>query len=178
MKCMEKTEREKLTKIIEQENGSKWWDPREFQRVIRDQLPTQLSIVSVPPNPSGNFNCFVYAFGLEEDPEFLGGQNPIQKEFVRYLLNLHVLEKVEHPSADDLVFYEDKSGAITHGGIVQSDGSILSKWMWGALFSHKLWDVPSSFGDKVFYTRRPDAKKIKTVYIEYKNSGVKIAPIS
>lgn len=119
-----------------------------------------------------------YALGLENDSEFLGGQNPIQKEFIRHLLSQGVLKRVESSSPGDLVFYEDDETAIAHAGIVQPDGSILSKWMWGALFSHALWDVPSSFGDTVFYSKSIDPRIAKQNYIEYRDSGVKIDPIS
>jgi len=50
--------------------------------------------------------------------------------------------------------------------------------MWGALFSHAFWDVPSSFGDKVFYCKTPNAQETKQAYIEYRESRVKIDPIS
>ncbi len=175
---MDKGEREKLTEIIEADSGSKWWVPEEFEKHIRSQLPTELHIISAPPSGVGNYNCFVYALGLENDSEFLGGQNPIQKEFIRYLLSRKILTLTEKPSAGDLIFYEGNDGATTHGGIVQNDKSILSKWMWGALFSHAIWDVPSSFGYKIFYAEKPDSRVVKEEYISYRNSGVEIAPIS
>jgi len=175
---MDKAVREKLTKIIETEGDTNWWNPEEFKEYVRSQLPLELKIISVPPSPAGNFNCFVYALKLENDSEFLGGNNPIQKEFIQYLLDRGVLKKVENPSTGDLVFYEDDKSTITHGGTVQSDGSILSKWMWGALFSHELWDVPSSFGNKVFYCKPIDSQTAKKSYVEYRDSGVKIDPIS
>src|SRR6266481_946756 len=161
---MNKVEREQLTEIIEADNGTNWWQPVLFEEKIRSQLPTDLKIISVPPNPAGNFNCFAYALGLENDKEFLGGPHTIQKEFIRYLLNKRILGIIEKPSVGDLVFYENEEGVITHGGIVQDDGSILSKWMWGALFAHKLWDVPSSFGDTAFYTKAPDSRLVKQTY--------------
>lgn len=175
---MDKIAREKLAKIIEAEGDKNWWNPEEFEKHVRSQLPVELKIISVPPSPAGNFNCFVYALGLENDPEFLGGQNPIQKEFIRYLLSRGILEKTENPSARDLVFYEDARGGISHGGIVQSDGSILSKWMWGALFNHDLWDVPSTFGEKIFYCKSIEPRTAKQSYIEYRDSGIEIKPIS
>lgn len=175
---MDKAVRERLTEIIEADGGTNWWNPQEFKEHVRSQLPVELNIISVPPNPAGNFNCFVYALDLENDPEFLGGHNPIQKEFIQHLLNQGVLHKTEDPIAGDLVFYEDDHQVITHSGIVQPDGSILSKWMWGALFKHELWDVPSSFGDKVFYCKPITPETAKKIYIEYRDSGVKIDPIS
>lgn len=175
---MNKQLRFKLTKIIEGEGDKNWWNPKEFEEVVRSQIPQQLNIVSVPPSPSGNYNCFVYAFGLENDPEFLGGNNPTQKEFIRYLLNRNILKISEKSSKGDLIFYEDAEETITHGGIMQDDKTILSKWMWGALFMHDVWDVPSSFGDKVFYCKPLSPQTTKDNYIIYRNSGVKIDPIS
>jgi hypothetical protein len=175
---MNKAEREKLTEIIEADEGTNWWQPVEFEAKIKSQLPTQLKIVSVPPSPSGNFNCFVYALNLESDSEFLGGQNPIQKEFIRHLLNNGLLQLTEYPEKGNLVFYEDESDVITHAGIMQSKSDVLSKWMWGALFAHKLWDVPSSFGDRVFYCKPPNHTLIKKEYLQYKDSGVEIRAIN
>lgn len=172
-----KTDRIKLTKLIEEEGGKKWWVPAEFEQHVRSRLPTDLEVIAPPPAYSGNYNCFVYAFGLENDPVFLGGQNPIQKEFVRYLLAQHILEIVEQPVSDSLVFYEDDSGAITHGGIMRSANEVISKWMWGATIQHGLWDVPSSFGDKVFFCEPVPSSVIKQEYEKYGESGVKIEPI-
>jgi len=175
---MDRKSREELTAIIEAENGKKWWVPKEFEEHIRSKLPTSLEIISAPPSGAGNFNCFVYALGLENDHEFLGGKNPIQQEFIKYLFNKGILNRKEEASAGDLVFYQNETGEITHGGIVQTDKSILSKWMWGALFAHALWDVPSSFGDIVFYSNPLAPDEAKKEYIEYRDSGVEIKPIS
>ncbi len=174
---MNKIDREKLTELIETEGGNKWWVPEEFEKHIRSQLPTELKIIAPPPATAGNYNCFVYAFGLENDREFLGGQNPIQKEFVRYLLSKGVLQVKEMHAAGDLIFYEDASQAITHGGIMWSPTKVISKWMWGCTIEHDLWDVPSSFGDKVFFCNPVESRMVKQMYQEYKGSGVEIMPI-
>jgi hypothetical protein len=174
---MNKNERKKLTAIIETEGGSKWWVPEEFTKQVRSQLPIELEIVAPPPASTENYNCFVYAFGLENDSEFLGGQNPIQKEFVRHLLLKDILKVKEQPTAGDLVFYEDNSGAITHGGIMRSPNKVISKWMWGCTIEHDLWDVPSSFGEKVFFCSPVESATVRQNYQNYKDSGVEIMPI-
>lgn len=174
---MEKNNRQALTELIEEEGGKKWWVPAEFESHIRSRLPTDLQIIAPPPAYSGNYNCFVFAFGLENDSAFLGGQNPIQKEFVRYLLNQGILEKTQQPVSGSLVFYEDESGAITHGGIMRSAQEVISKWMWGATIQHALWDVPSSFGDNVFFCEAVPASVVKREYEKYRDSGVEIRPI-
>lgn len=174
---MNKNEREKLTAIIETEGGNKWWVLEEFEKHIRSQLPTELEIVTSPPASTGNYNCFVYTFGLENDREFLGGQNPIHKEFVRHLMLKNILQVKENPMAGDLVFYEDDSHVITHGGIMWSSKKVISKWMWGCTIKHDLWDAPSSFGDKVFFCSPVETNIIKQAYQDYKDNGVEIMSI-
>ena len=175
---MNKEFREKLTEIIEMEVGKNWWVPENFERHIRAQLPLELKIIAVPPAYDINYNCFVFAFGLENDSEFLGCKNPVQQEFIRHLLSENILKVKEVASSGDLVFYEDESGSITHGGIMQSENKVISKWMWGPLIEHDLMDVPASFGDKVFFCEPIESEIIKTEYRNYKNSGVYIKPIS
>ncbi len=175
---MNKVTREKLTELIETEGGNNWWNPQEFETHVRSLLPTNLQIVAPPPVSSGNYNCFVFAFGLEGDTEFLGGKNPIQQEFVRYLLEQKILKIIPKPEAGVLVFYEDSAGVITHGGIMRSSDEVLSKWMWGCLIVHKLWDVPSSFGDNVFFCVPIAIQELKNAYQAYKDTRVEIIPIS
>ncbi len=174
---MDKAAREKLTELIEAEGGKKWWSPEEFETHIRSHLPAELKIVAPPPAASGNYNCFVFAFGLENGPEFLGGQNPVYQEFVKHLLEKGILERKNKPTAGDLVFYEDASGTITHGGIMRSSNGVISKWMWGCTIEHDLWGVPSSFGEKVFFCSPVSPALIKQLYFEYKESGVQIPPM-
>jgi len=81
------------------------------------------------------------------------------------------------PANGDLVFYEDDFQAITHGGIMRSPTKVISKWMWGCTIEHNLWDVPSSFGDKVFFCNRVESNIIKQVYQDYKDSGIEIMQI-
>ncbi len=174
---MDKISREKLTELIEKEDGNKWWSPEEFEKEIRSQLHTSLKIIAPPPAYAGNYNCFVFAFSLENEKEFLGGSNPVYQEFIKYLLDKSILETIEKPNSGGLVFYQDDSGTITHGGIMQGADNVVSKWMWGATIAHKLWDVPSSFGDKVFFCKSITSSVAKEEYKKYKNSGVIIESI-
>ena len=174
---MEKVEREKLTEIIEAKGGNKWWVPEKFERYTRAQLPAELKIIAPPPASSGNYNCFVFTFRLENDREFLGGQNPIQQEFVKFLLQKDILKVKDKSVAGDPVFYKDNSGVITHSGIMQSVNRLVSKWMWGCTIEHDLWDVPSSFGDAAFFCSSVEPGIMKKAYLEYRNSGVEVRPI-
>ncbi len=168
--------REGLTKIIEAEDGINWWVPERFEANIRNELPSELEIVAPPPIEEKNYNCFVYAFGLHNDSNFLGGKNPIQKEFVRYLIVQGELKSTEQKN-NALIFYEDVDLMITHVGIMQGSGKVISKWMWGSTFVHGIWDVPSSFGNKILIFNSISANQVKQLYKQYKDSGVTIQPI-
>lgn len=170
-------DRKQLTDIIEAEHGNNWWKPELFKLKVRPLLPSDLNIVSEPPTPEQNYNCFVYAFGLQNDPEFLGGKNPVQQEFIQWLILNKVLTPTDTRDAGNLIFYENERGEITHGGILQDAETVISKWMWGPSIIHKLMDVPSSFGDKVSFFQSPGAENIKKKYFAYKDTGVKIKAI-
>ena len=170
--------RQQLTKIIESDNGNNWWKPDLFENVTRSKLPKELEIISPPPQEEDNYNCFVFAFGLKDDLEFLGGDNPIQQEFVKHLIRMNILLPTNDPLSGDFVFYENNSGKITHGGILESTDQVVSKWMWGPIIRHKLWDVPSSFGEVELFFKPLDSSKVKEEYNKYKASGVKIKPIT
>lgn len=169
--------RQQLTEIIEAEHGNNWWKPGLFELKTKALLPSELQIIFSPPKHEDNYNCFVFAFGLQSDIEFLGGNNPIQQEFIKYLILNNVLLPIDTPSAQSLVFYENEQGKITHGGIMQSEDTVISKWMWGPTIVHKLLDVPTSFGDKISFFKSPGSEEIRNQYITYKNTGVKIKPI-
>lgn len=169
--------RTELTNIIEAEHGNNWWNPELFELKVRPLLPDELSVVAPPPVYEQNYNCFVYAFGLQDDPEFLGGNNPVQQEFVKWLISNKSLTLAETVDQGNLVFYENEKGEITHGGIMQSKETVISKWMWGPTIVHKLLDVPASFGEKLSFFISPGAQEIKMQYVAYKNTGAEIKPI-
>ena len=175
---MDNRVRQQLTELIEEEGGKNWWVPDAFLAHILPHLPVELTVVDPPPTYKTNYNCFVYAFGMHKDESFLGGYNPVQQEFVKYLLNEDVLKRTDSPESGDLVFYRDDQGNITHGGILKSKDIVLSKWMWGPIIENNLWDVPASFGNEVFYVKRVFTEQIKREYEIYKNSGVEIKLIS
>ena len=170
-------DRTSLTKIIESENGINWWKPDLFEKNIKPFLPNELKIVSSPPRYENNFNCFVFIFGLQDNSDFLGGKNPIQQEFIKYLIKNDILIPLESPQINGLILYENEKGEITHGGIMAGKDQVLSKWMWGPIIEHKIWDVPSSFGNKISFFKRPATIEINGKYNDYKNTGVYIKPI-
>ncbi len=170
-------DRKRLTEIIETDYGNNWWKPNLFESKIRHLLPAEVNIVAPPPEEADNYNCFVFAFGLQSNHEFLGGKNPIQQEFVKHLIFSNTLIATLKPLVGDFVFYKNNNDEITHGGIMQNSNSVISKWMWGPIVAHALFDVPSSFGDDILFFKAPNVSDIKEEYYKYKNTGVYIQPI-
>ena len=170
--------RQQLTQIIEADHGNNWWKPELFESNTKSLLPAELKIVADPPKQDENYNCFAYAFGLQNYSEFLGGKNPVQQEFVKWLILNNILALKDSADDGDLVLYENERGEITHSGIMQDTDIVISKWMWGPTVVHKLLDVPSSFGDKTSFFISPETEEIKKRYMEYRGTGVEIKPIN
>lgn len=169
--------RHHFTQLIEAEDGKNWWIPELFASKTEPQLPPELRIVAQPPAYDDNYNCFVYAFGLQHDPEFLGGKNPVQQEFVWWFISTGELVEQDSASVGNVVLYIDDVGVITHAGIMQDSTTVISKWMWGPTIVHALMDVPASFGNTTRFFAAPDPARIKQKYLEYQATGVEIQPI-
>lgn len=60
-------------------------------------------------------------------------------------------QEVDDPEEAAFVSYS-KNGASTHLGIYRGDGVVESKWgLMGAIFQHKIFQVPPEYGDKVSF---------------------------
>lgn len=148
--------RQKLGKLVSLENKENWWRPELFDANTRTHIPSELEIVSPPPPEDENYNCFVYALGLQDKPELLGNNG---WEFTRNLgpvfdemITNHMLQPSEAPSQGNLIVYRAQDKTISHVGVMENDQAVLSKWSWGPLIRHKIFDVPDHYGDIVeFY---------------------------
>ena len=148
--------RKKLGEIVSPENEENWCNPELFEKNIRFKLPRELEILSLPPEEKLNYNCFVYVLGLQNNPLFQGS---IGWDFTRSLGNVFdelidnkLLKKTEIPKKNDLIIYRTDSEEISHVGLVESQRKIVSKWSWGPIIRHSIFDVPDHYGNKVeFY---------------------------
>lgn len=149
--------REQLDRIVSNENSENWWRPHLFKSHTEPILPKELNILAAPPEEDVNFNCFVFAFRLSTKKEILGlsGWEYTRNLhiFVDQLIQEKTLERVATPTKGVLVVYRSQDGNISHVGIYQEEDRIISKWSWGPLLEHKIYDVPASYGDSVeFYS--------------------------
>lgn len=155
--------REKLGKLVSSENEDNWWKQDLFEKHTRPQIPSELEIIISPPLEEENYNCFVYVLSLQNDTRFLGNYG---WEFTRNLgpvfdemIEAKILKSLNSPRVESLIVYRADNNAISHVGLMESENVVVSKWSWGPLFRHAIFDVPDHYGDKVeFYLVTDDAK--------------------
>lgn len=169
--------RKLLDKIIHANGGNNWWKPDLFLKNTLSILPKKLEILKNPPSQKDNYNCFIYALGLDNN-------NAIKKDcsgfiyssFFQKIIDCGALKHTDNPKKDDYVVYRNLKkypNIITHIGIVVDKKNIISKWSWGPLLKHRIFDIPKSYGDDVSFIKSVSKTKALKLYEKYKNFNVK-----
>lgn len=169
-------ERKQLGEIIHADGAVNWWQPDLFAKHVRLKLPDVLHILSPPPTKDKNYNCFIYMLGLADTNVVKDSGGFLYSDYILHLIDADLLKEVNTQSPGDYILYfnpVDHPGDITHGGILTSDITIVrSKWAWGPLFEHKIFDVPYSYGNVVKYFRRTD-KDTRDTYFKHSKFNTK-----
>ncbi len=168
-------DREKLDKIIRTDAGNNWWKPALFIINTLPNLPQELEILANPPAEEENYNCFIYALGLYRDQALIKETKGfIYDTFFQKLIDLGEVQITLTPVDGDYILYKDiknHPNVITHIGTLQA-GKVISKWAWGPLIKHAIWDVPSSYGNDVLYVKALTQSQAKKLYNKYKEFNV------
>ena len=135
------------------------------------ELATEVAPLNVPLL---HFTCFNYAFDLL-DSNVMRVVNAFPKllsdgQFVSNLVK-HRLEEFSATEIrnGDMVMYSDEK-EIKHSGKAFS-GFVISKWgRIGYLWRHRLFEIPSSYGDNVRFFRRLDRSVSEQVFLDYAKS--------
>jgi hypothetical protein len=156
--------RKKLGELVSSENEKNWWRQELFEKHTKHQIPNELQIINPPPAEEENYNCFVYALGLQNDRRFLGngGWELDRKLEILFdeMIKSNVLQSLPKAKPGSLVVYRSKDGRISHAGLMENADTVISKWSWGPLLRHKVFDVPNHYGDEVtFYNVTETAKQ-------------------
>jgi len=164
-------DRAALDTLIMKNDTKDWWQPDLFVQNTKHLLPPELEILIDPPSEDQNYNCFLYAFGLHTDAAVLQETKGfIYDSFVKHLLSIGELITTDMPIEGDYVVYQDLVNypeSLTHIGVLQGD-KVVSKWAWGPLVKHALWDVPAEYGDEVFYIQAVQPSRAAELYQQYK----------
>lgn len=170
--CSQET-RNRLSEIVSPKNKD-WWTPESFEKNIRNILPKELEVLSPPPLETEQYNCFIFALGLENDNRFIGkhdsNDSPFyQLSFFPKLIEKGILEPSTKQVARDLILYKNDKGVATHAGKLESSEVIISKWSWGPLLRHHIWCVPKHYGDDISFYKKPKKSTLERI-IEFGNS--------
>jgi len=152
--------RKKLGKIVSSKNEENWCNSELFEKNTRWKLPKELEILLAPPVKNLNYNCFVYVLGLQNNPLFQGNlgwdfTNSLGDVFDELIKN-KVFKKTDTPQKDDLIIYRADNGEISHVGLVESQEKIISKWSWGPVIRHSIFNVPDHYGNKIEFYEMSD----------------------
>ncbi|MEX2436818.1 MAG: hypothetical protein WD471_01480 [Candidatus Paceibacterota bacterium] len=165
--------RKQLSRIVSLENERNWYIQELFEKNTLPQLPKEVQLVKSPPEESENYNCFMYVLGLHENNNTLketGGF--LFSAFIEQLIDIGEMKEAHQKSVGDIVLYKNEeihSNEFTHSGIVQEDGKIISKWSWGPILIHGLFDVPLSYGNSVGYYEPIVKEKALKLYQKHKS---------
>lgn len=155
---MQTVSRKKLSEVVLRSGTSgfrRWYTTKLFEKYVRALLPSELEILEPPPTKKQNYNCFLYALGLHSSKKILKeSKGFIYSAFIERLLDEGCLKETRRPKSGDIVLYRNprESGQeFTHAGIRDRQGLIISKWSWGPLIKHRIFDVPSFYGSKTMF---------------------------
>lgn len=170
--------REQLDVIILKNDVRDWWIPELFVKNTKPIFPVELEILADPPEEIENHNCFAYALGFADKLELIADTNGFDDLYFIKLLGNNEIERTDSPINGDYAVYQDLQNypeRLAHIGVVNKD-KIISKWAWGPLVRHSLWDVPASYGNNVFYVKAIPCERSLELYNKYKDSIESINP--
>jgi hypothetical protein len=133
----------------------RWYTPGLFETHVAGMLPKELRVIAPPPKKEDNYNCFIYALGLHRRHDVLReSKGFIYSAFLETLIAKGELAIARKPVVGGMILYRNPrryGKGFAHAGVVQKDGSIVSKWSWGPLIRHAVFDVPQSYGSDIIH---------------------------
>lgn len=116
--------------------------------------------------PAGNYNCFAYAFGLADHPDFkalvlkTGKTAVMNSAFAAAELARTDMVEITQQEAqpNDIVAYFSE-GVLKHAARISNISAVpflRSKWGPGELHAHGLEEVPWTYGEQMRFFRSPD----------------------
>jgi hypothetical protein len=171
-------DRKQMDEIILKNDVKDWWIPELFIKNTKPIFPAELEILTDPPEEGKNHNCFAYALGFADKLELIAETRGFDDLYFIMLLENDELDKTDSPKDGDYVIYQDLENypdRLTHIGVVEGE-KIVSKWAWGPLVRHDLWDVPASYGENMFYVKQIPFERSLELYNQYKDQMEPINP--
>jgi hypothetical protein len=131
----------------------------DLVRRLRNKHPHTIEIVQLVRNEdpsSWNYGCFEFALGLNNLPvgdrlrsiKYEEHRGRILRNFVDWICEKELIRKcaIDQAIDGDMVLYSDRRLGLRHAGLVR-ENNVVSKWGLGHLWRHRLWEIPTSYGD-------------------------------
>ena len=148
---------------------------------LRQELQHSIAVLS-GPNENLHYNCVMYAFGIEEDQEYIDRVSACPEDvhgdttFVQFMIENGDLDEREHPAPGLLTIYFNE-GRVRHIGRLISKSRVVSKWGIGHLYEHDIFDVPSNYGEVVRYFKTAERDQVLSRFVEFaEGKGVHFPP--
>ena len=162
------------------EEISNRYDPKDVAKQIpdvkhlrrrHDHAIRLIEAVAEASAGPGQYNCYMYALNVHRSPavtDLLARRNiAFGNDFMAWLIESGRLTPIsaDAAAAGDIVLYSDRSGP-KHAG--RWDGkAVQSKWGLGHLWSHRVFEVRSSYGDAAQAYQRVDSAAMAQWFVEY-----------
>ena len=150
--------REYLSTIVTPQNVANWTEPVCFEKNTRTILPPALEIIAPPPLAAENYNCFVYALHLQHTAYYLGhsGWDAACRlgDHIQQDIEYGIWKQVHAPEQGSMIVYRTDTQDISHVGIMDTVTHVISKWSWGPLLRHAIFDVPAHYGNSIAYYKK------------------------
>ena len=124
--------------------------------------------IAILPDGKGRlerFNCFAYALGLRDNPDYIGlvdaadSSAIMNSALIGAMISDGMLSElsISQATQGDVIVYfcNDRP---THAAVIASAGPPLvlrSKWGGNEVHQHELWEVPADYGDHVHAYKAP-----------------------
>jgi hypothetical protein len=140
---------------------------RDTLEELRHQFGHSISILPDGKGRIERFNCFAYGLGVWEHPIFIKSVDDasqpaiISSTIVHSMIDDGFLKTIAARKArrGDLVLYFHRA-KVTHAAVIQKRGVYQSKWGLNEVHVHKLWEVPSDYGNVVRYYQVPEPEAV------------------
>jgi hypothetical protein len=130
---------------------------------LASETPHQIQ--ALPTTLGAGVNCFAYAFGLFDRPDYIriataeqragGSRFFANSRFAEHLVSVGAVAPVcgRDVRDGDIALYGDRPRPL-HAARIAGDGWLISKWGLGHLYRHRLWEVPARYGHTVRFVRQ------------------------
>ena len=130
------------------------------------------SIREVHPTQSGRYNCFAFALGLHQSPNYLliaRHLNPnvfANAAFVSHLISEGVLRPTDCAAAGQQIIVYLHDGVPKHAGVL-NEQRVTSKWGDGQFFEHAVFEVPMNYGCESECYSSESFSQVESAFLRY-----------